>query len=115
MILKNFIVFEGIDGAGTSTQLNILKEKLQNKNVFFTVEPTDLQTGKFLRTILSGSVKVAPSTVAFLFDQTETNIFTEKMESLNKLKKAIFAFAIDTFFQVLPINQMNVEWNFQKN
>ena len=67
MILKNFIVFEGIDGAGTSTQLNILKEKLENKNVYFTVEPTDLPTGKFLRTILSGNVKVAPSTAAFLF------------------------------------------------
>ena len=67
MILKNFIVFEGIDGAGTSTQLNILKEKLENKNVFFTVEPTDLPSGKFLRTILSGSVKVAPSTAAYLF------------------------------------------------
>lgn len=67
MILKNFIVFEGIDGAGTSTQLNILKDKLQNKNVFFTVEPTDLPTGKFLRTILSGNIKLSPSTIAFLF------------------------------------------------
>ncbi|MBO5401170.1 MAG: dTMP kinase, partial [Spirochaetaceae bacterium] len=62
MILKNFVVFEGIDGAGTSTQLKILKDKLQNKNVFFTVEPTELPTGKFLRTILSGNVKVAPTT-----------------------------------------------------
>ena len=31
MILKNFVVFEGIDGAGTSTQINILKEKKEGR------------------------------------------------------------------------------------
>ena len=28
MVLRNFIVLEGIDGAGTSTQLNFLKKML---------------------------------------------------------------------------------------
>lgn len=67
MIIKNFVVFEGIDGSGTSTQLKILKDKLKNKNAFFTVEPTESETGKFLRTILSGAVQVHPTTAAFLF------------------------------------------------
>lgn len=67
MILKNFVVFEGIDGSGTSTQLNILKEKLENRNACFTAEPTQTETGKFLRSILSGKTKVHPATTAFLF------------------------------------------------
>lgn len=67
MVLKNFIVLEGIDGSGTSTQINILKEKLAGKNAFFTAEPTDLETGKFLRSILKGNIKLSQQTIAYLF------------------------------------------------
>ena len=67
MILKNFVVFEGIDGAGTSTQINILKEKKEAERFFFTAEPTDSPTGKFLRTVLKGNVELDPRTSAYLF------------------------------------------------
>lgn len=39
MTLKNFIVFEGIDGSGTSTQIKKLVERDLNKFVA-TAEPT---------------------------------------------------------------------------
>lgn len=67
MILKNFVVFEGIDGAGTSTQINILKGKKEAERFFFTAEPTDSSTGKFLRTVLKGNVELDPRTSAYLF------------------------------------------------
>lgn len=67
MILKNFVVFEGIDGAGTSTQINILKEKKEAERFFFTAEPTDSPTGKFLRTVLKGNVELDPRISAYLF------------------------------------------------
>ena len=67
MILKNFVVFEGIDGAGTSTQINILKEKKEAERFFFTAEPTDSPTGKILRTVLKGNVELDPRTSAYLF------------------------------------------------
>ena len=56
MILKNFIVFEGIDGAGTSTQIKKICEKNPQK-FFQTAEPTSLETGKFLRRMLGGILK----------------------------------------------------------
>ena len=66
MILKNFIVFEGIDGAGTSTQIKKICEKNPQK-FFQTAEPTSLETGKFLRKMLSGEFSVDEKTNSFLF------------------------------------------------
>lgn len=67
MILKNFVVFEGIDGAGTSTQIDILKDSEIKDKFFFTAEPTSNETGKFLRKMLKGDVKLDPRTSAYLF------------------------------------------------
>ena len=67
MILNNFVVFEGIDGAGTSTQMRLLAERDSGKKITFTAEPTERPTGKFLRQILAGKEKVSPQTAAYLF------------------------------------------------
>jgi len=67
MIIKKFVVFEGIDGAGTSTQIKMLKERPEGKKIFFTAEPTEKATGRFLRQILSGKENVSPQTAAYLF------------------------------------------------
>jgi dTMP kinase len=71
MMLKNFVVFEGIDGSGTSTQIDILKKRVlqtgDKKQFLFTCEPTTEVTGQFLRTILSGEYPADSRTAAFLF------------------------------------------------
>ncbi|MBQ6028179.1 MAG: dTMP kinase [Treponema sp.] len=67
MILEKFVVFEGIDGAGTSTQMRLLAERDLGKKIAFTAEPTERPTGKFLRQILAGKEKVSPQTAAYLF------------------------------------------------
>lgn len=67
MILEKFVVFEGIDGAGTSTQMRLLAERDSGKKIACTAEPTERPTGKFLRQILAGKEKVAPQTAAYLF------------------------------------------------
>jgi dTMP kinase len=70
MVLKNFIVFEGLDGAGTTTQINLVSaffsERLQ-RNIHVTQEPTASPIGKLLREYLSGRHKADPSTLAHLF------------------------------------------------
>lgn len=67
MTLKKFVVFEGIDGAGTSTQIEMLKKNPLAKNFFFTAEPSEGATGLFLREILAGKAEVSPETAAYLF------------------------------------------------
>ena len=66
MVLKNFIVFEGIDGAGTSTQIKKLVEKDPERFVA-TAEPTKSEIGKFLRRMLAGEFHVDEKTNAYLF------------------------------------------------
>lgn len=52
-----YIVFEGIDGAGKSTQINLLKEWLEANGyeVETLVEPTGSEVGKLIRKILQRS------------------------------------------------------------
>ncbi len=66
MVLKNFIVLEGIDGAGTSTQIKKLVQSNPDKYIA-TAEPTSGPTGKFLRQMLAGDFKVDERTNAYLF------------------------------------------------
>lgn len=49
-----YIVFEGIDGAGKSTQIKMLKEWLEANGIEVEtfVEPTDSEVGKLIREIL---------------------------------------------------------------
>lgn len=52
-----YIVFEGIDGAGKSTQIELLKKWLEDNGftVETVVEPTDSEVGKLIRKILQRS------------------------------------------------------------
>lgn len=51
--MKNkFYVFEGIDGSGKTTLINILKEKLINKRFFFTKEPCGTNFNHHMKELL---------------------------------------------------------------
>lgn len=64
-----FIVFEGIDGCGKSTQAQILAERLRQmgKDCLLTREPSDGKVGQLLRRALRGEVKFCEQTMAALF------------------------------------------------
>src|SRR5207244_4880379 len=51
-----FIVFEGLDGAGTTTQAKMLAERLQSKGrtVYVAHQPSDGPAGQLIRQILAG-------------------------------------------------------------
>ncbi len=64
-----FIVFEGIDGAGKSTQAKMLADYLSSKGrqAVLTAEPTSLESGKALRRALSGAEKKSEEQLAMMF------------------------------------------------
>ena len=64
-----FIVFEGIDGAGKTTQIQLLAKRLRESGVDVDVsaEPTTNESGKALRRALSGQDKKSYSEMAAMF------------------------------------------------
>ena len=64
-----FIVFEGLDGSGKSTQMNLLCERLQREGtkVYRTAEPTELTTGGLIRDALAGNYARTPEELSALF------------------------------------------------
>lgn len=64
-----FIVFEGIDGSGKTTQMKQLNRYLREKGIptHLTAEPTESPFGAQLRTCLTGRVETNEYTIAALF------------------------------------------------
>ena len=58
-----FIVFEGLDGSGTSTQLTLIGDWL---GCYTTSEPSNSSVGKFIRESLKTG-ELSPTTMALLF------------------------------------------------
>lgn len=67
--MSKFIVFEGIDGSGKTTQINLLYEALRDRGipVHITREPTDGDMGRLLRKYLTGEKKTDLAAIAALF------------------------------------------------
>jgi dTMP kinase len=69
-----FIVFEGIDGSGKTTQIRMLREALERKGIVPVVsrEPTDGKWGKRIRDSAStGRLSPQDELDAFLHDRSE--------------------------------------------
>ncbi len=70
-----FIVFEGIDGSGLSTQSNLLKEYLTKTSakILLTKEPTNGMIGMLIRSTLRKRIKFDDTTLALLFAADRTD------------------------------------------
>ena len=64
-----FIVIEGADGSGKTTQIEILKKRFKDLRlkIMDTHEPSDGPVGMLIRNIMKDRIQTDPSTVAALF------------------------------------------------
>lgn len=70
MIINHFAVIEGCDGSGTTTQMELLRKRLEAVPAlpfFLTYEPTQGPVGQLIRRILKGECAVSKETLARLF------------------------------------------------
>lgn len=78
-----FITFEGIEGSGKSTQIQLLKEFFEKKaqKAFFTKEPGSSEVGKKIRSVLLNKEnKIFPQTEIFL-------IFADRVQHVQEIIK----------------------------
>lgn len=68
-IFQNLVVFEGLDGSGTTTQMQLLAEKCDRelRSCRATFEPTDKPIGRLVRAVLKKQIVTTPLALAMLY------------------------------------------------
>jgi dTMP kinase len=112
-----FIVFEGIDGAGSNTQTDLLVKNLSKRvhNVTSTEEPTSQSIGRYIRLILQHKEKVSAKALQLLFtadraDHVE-NLINPEIQKNNFIVSARYFYSTIAFGSL----KFNPEWLYQIN
>ena len=81
-----FIVFEGMDGSGKTTQMKALIKYLESKGeaCYSTHEPTDSPFGGLLRSCLTGRVEADERAIAALFAADRLDHITNAVNGIEK-------------------------------
>ena len=79
-----FITFEGIDGSGKTTQINLLEEKLSQKGISTLIlrEPGGTKLSEKIREILLDreNINLSPSAESLLFVAARAQLMVEKIK-----------------------------------
>ena len=106
-----YIVFEGIDGAGKTTQIKLLMDWLVNNGfqVETVVEPTDSDIGKLIRKLLqdeNATSEYMQKTLGLLFAADRTLLMND-IESFKKEGKVVIS---DRSFYSSLVYQEPADW-----
>jgi len=109
-----FIVFEGLDGSGQSTQAALLKEFLEKEkkiSVILTKEPTDKKPiGTLIRQILKREIAVEPLTLQLLFCADRSEHLKNVIEPA--LKNNQWVISDRYFFSTIAYGSLNLNFNW---
>jgi dTMP kinase len=110
-----FIAFEGIDGSGKSTQVKLLKEKLEQAGlkVYTTCEPTDSPIGKMIRDIFSHKMEADHRVIAGLFVADRLDHLLNKTNGILKKLEEGYTVITDRYYlssYAYQSTHMNLDW-----
>jgi dTMP kinase len=114
-VLDRFVVLEGLDGAGTTTQLQLAAEKLEKSGrpSFCTSEPTSGPIGRQVRDVLTRRLRVQPRTLALLFAADRTEHLTEpRTGMLSRLERGELVVCDRYLFSSLAYQSLDCDFDF---
>ena len=115
-----FFALEGIDGSGKSTQLQLLKEHLEQagRPCLATREPTGGPMGRLLRQVLTGQIRCDSRVVAPLFvaDRLD-HLLNEETGICGALEKGISVLTDRYYFSSYAYQSVDLplEWVIEAN
>lgn len=114
-VLKNFIVFEGLDGAGQSTQATLLAKALEKmgKKVLLTKEPTNNLIGGLIRGALTREWNPSNQILQLLYAADRGHHL--EREILPALKRRFIVICDRYLFSSLAFGSLDVDYNFLKS
>ena len=115
-----FIVFEGIDGSGKSTQVSLLAKKMNDDGIqcHVTHEPTDSLFGASVHQIMTGRMKADERVTALMFAADRLDHLTNDTDGLcNVIDRGITVLCDRYYFSSYAYNSVNVDldWVMELN
>lgn len=114
-ILDRFIVVEGLDGAGTTTQMKAVAEAFDQSGVqcHATFEPTSSALGSLVRSVLRKEVVTTPLALAMLFSADREDHLHHPMTGIvERLKRG--AVVISDRYLFSSLAYQSVECGFER-
>lgn len=120
LISGAFLAFEGIDGSGKSTQIQMLAAKLRERGVRFytTMEPTDSPIGSLIHQIMTGRIKADNRVIAALFAADRLDHLLNEVDGIAaKIADGISVISDRYYFSSYAYHSvdMPMEWVVQAN
>lgn len=114
-LLENFVVLEGLDGAGTTTQMQLLAEACDkaDRPCKATFEPTDKPIGRLVRSILKKEIVTTPMALAKLYAaDREDHLYNPVYGLVHDLEAGKIVISDRYFYSSLAYQ--SVECDFEK-
>lgn len=95
-----FIAFEGIDGSGKSTQIQMLTDKIMKKGIrcYQTCEPSSGPIGSLTRQILTGRIKTDNRVIAAMFAADRLDHLLNEVDGIVKKIEEGIAVVTDRYY-----------------
>jgi dTMP kinase len=115
MATGRFVVFEGLDGSGKTTQMARIQKRLSGVGIdaVTTCEPTDGPVGSLIRKMLEGRISSDPETIAALFAADRTDHLVKPETGVQALVEKGLVVLCDRYYfssYAYHARDMDLEW-----